>query len=122
MAAVLTGPGFKITPTAPELQSVAEGFPTVWNWDVEARQEGEQELEATLYVLLPSGDKNSRQRIDSFSQKIGVTVKEQTWGDWLKSMRDQIDAVKTITVTLVAGGGGSCSAGDVGTIGAETNE
>jgi hypothetical protein len=100
MTAVLTGPGFQIAATTPEKQSVAEGFPTVWSWDIEAKQEGEQELEATLYVLLPSVDKSTQQRIDSFSQKIGVTVKEQTWADWLRSSKDEIEAVKVIVVTL----------------------
>jgi hypothetical protein len=102
MMATLTGPGFRITPSTPEQQSVAEGFPTVWSWDIEARQEGEQELEATLYVLLPSGDKSIRQRIDSFTHKIGVTVREQTWADSLKSWRDEIDAVKTIGIAVAS--------------------
>jgi hypothetical protein len=99
MIAVLTGPGFKIIATKPEQQSVAEGFPSVWSWDIEARQEGEQELEATLYVLLPSADKSSRQRIDSYTHKIGVSVKDQTWGEWLKSRKEEIDAVKALTIT-----------------------
>jgi hypothetical protein len=99
MAATLTGPGFAITATTPEQQGVAEGFPTIWSWNVEAKQDGEQELEATLYVLLPT-----RQRIDSFTHKIGVTVREQTWAEWLKSSRDEMDAIKAISVTL--GGAG----------------
>ena len=100
MAATLTGSAFKITATTPERQGVAEGRPTVWSWDIEARDAGEQELEATLYVLLPGGDDRALQRIDSFTHKIGVTVKEQTWGDWLKARKEEIDAVKTIVVTL----------------------
>jgi hypothetical protein len=58
MAATLTGPGFAITATTPEQQGVAEGFPTIWSWNVEAKEDGEQELEATLYVLLPSRQSN----------------------------------------------------------------
>jgi hypothetical protein len=100
MTAILTGPGFKITRTTPEQQSVAEGFPTVWSWDVEAKQAGEQELEATLYVLLPSGDKASHQRIDSFTHKIGVTVREQTWREWLKSSKEEIEAIHVIAMML----------------------
>jgi hypothetical protein len=100
MMAMLTGPGFTITGTTPEQQSVAEGFPTVWSWNVEARQEGEQELEATLYVLIPSGEKFARQRIDSYTHKIGVSIKAQSWADWLKSSKDEVDAVKTIVLTL----------------------
>ena len=51
MSASLTGENFKITPTTPEKQSVAEGYPTVWSWDIEAEKEGKQKLEATLYAL-----------------------------------------------------------------------
>jgi len=95
MAATLTGPGFAITPTTPEQQGVAEGFPTVWSWNVEAKQEGEQELEATLYVLLPT-----RQRIDSYTHKIGVSVKAQSWGEWLKSSKEEVEAVHVIAITF----------------------
>jgi hypothetical protein len=97
MSAALTGSGFKITATTPEKQNVAEGLPAVWSWDIEARQEGEQELEATLYVELPGVP----QRIDSFKHKIGVTVKEQTWGEWLKSRKEEIDAVKAIGLAVI---------------------
>ena len=95
MAATLTGAGFAITPTTPEQQGVAESFPTVWSWNVEAKQEGEQELEATLYVLLPT-----RQRIDSYTHKIGVSVKAQSWGEWLKSSKEEVEAVHVIAITL----------------------
>jgi hypothetical protein len=105
MVAVLTGPGFAITATTPEQQGVAEGFPTVWSWNVEAKQEGEHELEATLFVLLPSGGyKSVQQRIDSYIHKIGVSIKEQSWSEWLRSRRDEIDAVKTIALTLFSAG------------------
>jgi hypothetical protein len=98
MIAVLSGSGFKIAGRTPEQQSVAEGFPTVWSWDVEAKESGDQELEATLYALI--GDKSSRQRIDSYTHKISVSVRPQTWGEWLKSFRDEIDTIKGIIVTL----------------------
>jgi hypothetical protein len=100
MAAMLTGPGFAITPTTPEQQGVAEGYPTIWSWNVEAKQVGEQELEATLYVLLPVGDKSTRQRIDSYAHKIGVSVKEQSWAEWLKSSKEEVEAVHVIAITL----------------------
>jgi hypothetical protein len=51
MLATLTGPAFKIVATTPEQQNVAKGKPTVWSWNIEATQEGEQYLEATLYAL-----------------------------------------------------------------------
>lgn len=100
MLAKLTGPAFTITATTPEQQGVAEGFPTVWSWNIEAKEEGEQELEATLYVLIPSGDKSTQQRIDSYSHKIGVSVKEQSWADWLKSSKEAVEAMHVIAVTL----------------------
>jgi hypothetical protein len=105
MTAILIGPGFKITALTPEQQAVAEGSPTVWAWEIEARQHGEQELQATLYALLSTDDKlrSLRLRIDSFSQKINVSVKDQTWDEWLKSVRDQIDAAKAIIVAISSG-------------------
>lgn len=96
MVAVLYGPGFKITPTTPEQQTVAEGFPTVWNWNVEPLQSGDQELTATLYALVPDGDKLSRQRIESYTRVISVNVKEQTWPEWLKTVSEGIGAVSGI--------------------------
>jgi hypothetical protein len=101
MVASLNGPGFKIDAVTPEQQAIAEGFPTVWSWNVEAKEDGEQELEATLYVLLPDGDTSSRQRVDSYVQKITVSVRERTWGEWLESFGHEVDAMKAIVVTLV---------------------
>ena len=78
--AILSGPGFAITSVTPEKQTVAEGFPTVWEWAIEAKVEGTQELEATLYALIPdSASTTAQQRIDSYTQKINVSVKPQTW-------------------------------------------
>jgi hypothetical protein len=99
MIAVLNGSGFKINRRTPEEQSVAEGYPTVWSWDVEAKETGDQELEATLYALI-GGDTSSRQLIDSYTHKISVSVTPQTWGEWLKSLRDQIDVINGLIVTL----------------------
>ena len=66
MIAALSGPDFTIESITPEQQSIARGFPTVWSWNVTANEDGEQELEATLYALVS----NTRQRVDSYSQKI----------------------------------------------------
>jgi hypothetical protein len=101
MAATLSGPGFKIEATTPEQQTMAEGSPTVWSWNVEAADAGDEELIATLYALIPDGDKTVRQRIDSYTQKIMVSVQPQSWGEWLESFGKEIDAVKAIVVTLV---------------------
>jgi len=103
MIATLNGPGFKITRTTPEKQTVAESFPTVWQWEIEAKQDGVQELEATLYALVPNPDDASgaaQQRIDSYTQKISVSVKEQTWSEWLKSAHEGFDTVKAIVIAI----------------------
>ena len=42
MIATLTGPGFRIDPLTPERQTIAEGFPSVWSWKVEATDAGDQ--------------------------------------------------------------------------------
>jgi hypothetical protein len=96
MSAVLVGVAFTIKPLSPEQQTVASGFPTVWSWSVEAREQGEQELEATLYALLP----DAPQRVDSYAQKISVSVHSQTWGEWLEAFGKQFDAAKTVVVSL----------------------
>ena len=59
MTATLSGPGFKIEQITPEKQSIAEGFPTIWSWNVTAKREGEERLEATLYVLVGDGNETS---------------------------------------------------------------
>ena len=103
MIATLTGPGFAITPTTPEKQAVAEGFPTVWEWTIEANVEGAQDLEATLYALVPdSASSTARQRIDSYTQQVKVSVKPQTWSEWLTSAREEIDAVKALLIALAS--------------------
>jgi hypothetical protein len=120
MIATLHGPGFKITRTTPEQQMVAEGLPTVWEWDIEAKQDGVQELEATLYALIPDGPVSgnaavgSQQRIDTYTQNITVSVKAQTWGEWLQSMRDEINAVQAIAIAL--GGLGTAVIGWLGMV------
>jgi hypothetical protein len=65
---------------------VAEGFPTVWEWEIEAKIEGAQELQATLYALVPdSASTTARQWVDSYTQQIKVSVRPQTWTEWLNS-------------------------------------
>ena len=107
MTATLNGPGFKIEPITPEQQTVAEGFPTVWQWQIEAEKEGAQELEATLYAVL-----SNKHWIDSYTQKISVSVKGQTWNEWLKSVSEEIDAVKAIAIAL--GGAATAALGWLG--------
>jgi hypothetical protein len=94
------GPGFEIIATTPERQTIAEGFPTVWSWNVEAKQAGEQELEAILYAFVSDGDKAERQRVNSYVQKITVSVRELTLRERLESFSHEIDAVKAIVVTF----------------------
>jgi hypothetical protein len=100
MAAVLVGAGFKIKPLSPEQQTIAVGFPTVWSWSVEASEQGEQVLEATLYALLPEGAHTPLQRVDSYIQKISVDVRERTWGEWFEAFGKQFDTAKSVVVAL----------------------
>lgn len=101
MEATLNGAGFKIEAVTPARQAIAEGFPTVWSWNVEAQEEGEQQLEATLYASVPDGATSSRLRVESYVQKITESVRPQTWGEWLESLSHEIDAAKAIIAALV---------------------
>jgi hypothetical protein len=102
MYATLTGEAFGIARNSPETQGVAEGFPTIWSWNVKAEKEGEQQLEATLYAIIPdaSGGKTTIQYIDSYRQTIGISVKKQSWTDWLKSSKEALDNVKALVLTV----------------------
>jgi hypothetical protein len=100
MVAALEGAGFEIKPITPEQQPIAEGFPTAWRWNVEAKESGEQELRATLYALV--GDKAERYAIASYRQTISVSVREQTWGEWLDSLGHEIGTLQGIFVALGA--------------------
>jgi len=100
MFATLEGPGFEIKAITPEQQPIAEGFPTVWSWNVEAKESGEQELQATLYAIV--GEKAARMRIASYTQKISVSVREQTWGEWLDSLGHEIGTLQGIFVAFGA--------------------
>src|SRR5262249_48921371 len=42
MIATLNGPGFDIRAVTPEQQNIAAGYPTVWTWNIEAKDAGEQ--------------------------------------------------------------------------------
>jgi hypothetical protein len=100
MVAILTGAGFEIKGITPEQQPIAEGFPTAWSWYVEAKESGEQDLEATLYALV--GDKAERMRIASYTHKISVSVREQTWREWLEGFSKEMGAFQAIFVALGA--------------------
>src|SRR5262249_16333872 len=76
MIATLSGAGFDIKATTPEQQTVAEGFPTVWEWDIEAKTAGAQELKANFYVLLADSPGISAPHpIPTSPQKIHISLK-----------------------------------------------
>jgi hypothetical protein len=103
MRATLDGPGFKITPTTPERQTIAAGFANEWDWNVEAKEPGDQELRVALYALIPNGSGDiAIQRVDSYTQKLTVSVRPQTWSEYLDTLDHETSAVKTIAE---AGGG-----------------
>jgi hypothetical protein len=109
MAASLSGSAFSIEPVTPDEQSVAAGFPTVWKWNVEAKQDGNQELEATLFAIVFDADTVVRHRIASIVETVLVRVQVQTWGEWLESASKSVDAVKAIVVAFF--GAGTVAAG-----------
>ena len=49
-----------------------------------------------------SGDKSDRMRIASYEHKISVSVREQTWGEWLEAAGKEIGTVQGIFVALGA--------------------
>jgi hypothetical protein len=76
MIATLNGAGFEIKRTTPEEQTIAEGFPTVWAWEIEAKMAGAQELEAAIYVLPADGsDAPERHWIASYVEQIDISVR-----------------------------------------------
>jgi hypothetical protein len=61
-------------------------------------ESGKQELEATLYALV--GDKPERYAIASYTQKISVNVREQSWGEWLDSLGHEIGTLASTTLSF----------------------
>jgi hypothetical protein len=111
MAATLTGPGFTIEPVTPEEQPVAEGFPTVWKWNVSANDSGSQQLEVTVFAIVPDAGGEVRRRIDSYVQTIAVSVRERTWSDTfetfnkaVESIGASLDGIKGIILALLGAG------------------
>jgi hypothetical protein len=100
MIATLDSPAFEIKAITPEQQPIVEGYPTVWAWNVEAKESGEQLLTATVYALV--GEKSDRMRIANKELKISVSVREQTWGEWLEAAGKEIGTVQGIFVALGA--------------------
>jgi predicted secreted protein len=100
MIAALNGAGFSIDSITPEKQTVADGFPTVWEWEIKAQQNGVQELEATLYALRNIGSGSTPHRVASYTKKINVSVKGQTWNEWIKSLSEGIDRIKALAVAI----------------------
>lgn len=100
MVATLNGPGFKISAITPEQQAIAKDFSTIWSWNVEALDDGDQILEATLYVLVDASGSSKRQRIDSYTQKISVSVRDKTWSEWLSGLGKKLDPFKEILAAI----------------------
>jgi len=66
-------------------------------------------LEVTLFAFVSVGDTSTRQRVDSYVQKITVSVREQTWPEWFDSLRHGVDTVKAIVLALSAAAAGLLS-------------
>jgi hypothetical protein len=102
MEARLDAPGFAVTPTSSARQAIAAGYPTVWSWDIEAKSDGEQALEATLYAFIDTGSGEVEERIESFQRTIDVMVRAQTWTEWLKSVADEVGSIQTVVSAMFA--------------------
>ncbi len=48
------------------------------------------------------GDETSRIRVESYTQAINVSVRPQTWGEWLDSISHGLGTIKTIVITIAA--------------------
>ena len=101
MSAELTGAGFEIVPESPKVQSVANGFPTVWRWKVKATEEGDRELAATLRALVTNGDPDG-QFIDSFRAYVKISVRPLSWTESLKVLSEDVSAAQAISLAGVA--------------------
>jgi hypothetical protein len=100
MAADLSGAGFDITAQSPRKQPVTTSLVTAWNWTIKANEAGPHELTVTMRaVLADTGDEG--QQIDTYSTKIEVAVKEESWSEWVVSRGKEFGAVKTAIAAVI---------------------
>jgi hypothetical protein len=98
----LDGPGFVIEPKTARQQSIAEGFPAVWRWDVQAQDPGERVLTATIYALVADNGATAPQQVKSYSQPVEVRVKPKSLSEWLSDIAQDADKVKAILGSIAA--------------------
>jgi hypothetical protein len=100
MSARLIGAGFDIKSSTTDAQTIAQGFAAEWNWVITAEQEGDQQLEVTLYASVIDGSKSVPVRVESFVQKISVSVRATSWSERLDAVSHELKTLNTIWLTL----------------------
>lgn len=74
MEARLTGGGFEIIATTPEIQLVSTRQITRWQWQVKAKDLGRQKLYLSLNALLNVNGKDTTMSVQTFQREISVEV------------------------------------------------
>jgi hypothetical protein len=78
MRAELIGPGFTITPLAPEEQGVRVDEPTYWRWTITPTRSGDHSLHLNIYAVLGIPDVSSNRDVQivlkTYDKKIVVEI------------------------------------------------
>lgn len=74
MEARLTGSGFEIIVNTPETQLVSTTQPTMWRWQVKAKELGNKNLWPSLNALLSVNGKNTTEVVRIFRRENSVEV------------------------------------------------
>jgi type II secretory pathway component PulJ len=74
MQAHLTGEGFEITPTTPEIQLVSTREPTLWQWRVKASSLGDKKLDLSMNAQLTVNGKEAAKSVRTFEREIHVRI------------------------------------------------
>lgn len=76
MEARLEGQAFDVTAISSERQAVSAVKPTLWEWEIAARESGRHTLHVTLDVLLEVNDHDIPRSVRTFSRTVTVVAVE----------------------------------------------
>lgn len=105
MSAELVGGGFEIERLTPEIRAVPMGLVTNWKWKVKATSPGDTTLEATLYAHMSSTDGVTPVVVSTYSQPVSISVRAQSWGEWIQSATTAVNAAQALWLSVAAFGG-----------------
>ena len=74
MEARLTGSGFRIEATTPELQAVRPNRVTEWSWQIEPTEAGRQRLNLTLSALIDVDGESTPYAVETFRRELDIRV------------------------------------------------